>query len=397
MENIFLTRANELYEDMVADRRAIHTFGGLGYDLEPTTELVKEKLTAWGIEHKEICKSGIMADIGSGSPVFLLRGDMDALPVEEQSGLDFAATNGTCHCCGHDLHTTMLLYAAKMLKEREHELKGTVRLMFQPAEEGGGGARAMVDAGVLENPTVDAGMAMHVAVATDISHARTIHYSKGPAFAESDGVTITIKGKGGHGAQPHTAVDPITIAASVIHNLQHIISMEVGSDQRAVLTFGSIHGGTAANVITSEVVMKGSIRTYDPKLAAFIQQRVREIAEGTAAALRAEAIVDIRVGLAPVYNDPALCDTLFPLIEEVTGEGATAMMDYPTSYGSEDFSEITSRIPAVMLKIGAGSKDEGYEHPIHHPAALFDESILPYGAAIHANCAHKWLKSQAAK
>lgn len=392
MANTFFDRAKELEQGIVAARRTIHQYGGVGFELAESATFIESKLIEFGIPWMEICKSGIVATIGCGQPVFLLRADYDALPMVEKSGLDFAATNGTCHSCGHDFHAAMLLYAAKMLKEREHELKGTVKIMFQPAEEGGGGCQAMVDAGVLQNPDVDAAMAMHVAAGSAITDANTIHYSRGPAFASGASVKITVKGRGGHGAQPHTAIDPITAAASIITSLQHIISMEVASDDRAVLTFGSIHGGTASNVITDTVEFKGTCRTFSEEVAQFMKRRVIEVTENVARAMRVEADVEYRMGNKMVYNDPNLCNELFPYVEEIAGQGKVLLVDRPTSYGGEDFSVITARVPGLVLKLGVGSPKEGYPFPVHHPSASFNESALPYGASIYANCAFEWLK-----
>jgi len=392
MDMNFLTRSKELQNEIVTARRTIHQFGGIGFDLEESAQFIKRKLIEWNIDFKEICKCGIVATVGNGEPVFLIRGDFDALPIVEKSGLPFAATNGSSHSCGHDFHASMLLYAAKMLKENEATLNGTVKVMFQPAEEGAGGCKTMVEAGILENPKVDSGMAIHVAVGNELCDACTIHYSRGPAFASGAGVKIKVKGKGGHGAQPHTAIDPITASASIITSLQHIIAMEVASDERAVLTFGKIQGGSASNVITDYVEFAGTCRTYTEKMADFMHKRVVEVTENVAKAMRVEVEIDYKQGGKAVFNDPALCDELYPFIQEVCGNDKVLLVDRPTSYGGEDFSEITQRVPALVLKLGVGSPKEGYVHPIHHPSAVFNEDALAYGAAIYANCAYLWLK-----
>ena len=391
--NGFLDRALELEQQIVNDRRTIHRFGGTGFNVKESADYIKARLNKLNIPFEEIIECGIVATVGKKQgPVFLLRADYDALPMQEKSGLDFACTNGSCHACGHDFHSSMLLCAAQMLKEREDELPGIVKLMFQPAEEGGGGCQKMVDAGVLESPKVDAAMAIHVAVGTDISASTTAHYSRGPAFAGGAGVKIKVIGRGGHGAQPHTARDPISAAAHILVALEHILSFEVAQGQRVALTFGKINGGTAPNVITDEVEISGTCRTYTDEMSEFMGRRIKEIAESVAESMRVKAEVDYHVGGKPVYNDPALCDDLYGFIEEVTGKGKTLLVDYPTSFGGEDFSVITGEIPALVLKLGVGSIDEGYSHPIHHPEVKFDEKSLPYGAAIYANCAMGWLK-----
>lgn len=392
METNFLIRSKELQSQIVEARRTIHQYGGMGFDLEDSAQFIKQKLSEWKIEFKEICKCGIVATVGNSEPVFLIRGDFDALPIVEKSGLPFAATNGSSHSCGHDFHASMLLYAAKILKENEAALKGTVKVMFQPAEEGAGGCKTMVEAGVLENPKVNAGMAIHVAVGNDLCDSSTVHYSRGPAFASGAGVKIKVIGKGGHGAQPHTAIDPITASASIITSLQHIIAMEVASDERAVLTFGKIQGGSASNVITDTVEFSGTCRTYTDKMADFMHKRVVEVTENVAKAMRVEVEIEYRQGGKAVFNDPILCDELYPFIQDICGQDKVLLVDRPTSYGGEDFSEITQRVPALVLKLGVGSPKEGYVHPIHHPSAVFNEESLAYGAALYANCAFQWLK-----
>ena len=390
--NRFLQRSLELGEETVRDRRTIHGFGGLGFDLRSSADYIEARLKKLHIDFTEPIPCGIVATIGAGEKVFLVRADYDALPMQEQTGLPFAATNGSCHACGHDFHSSMLLCAAQMLKERESELHGIVKLMFQPAEECGNGAAAMIAAGVLETPHVDAAMAIHIAVGTAISDSCTVHYSRGPAYSSGSAIKIRIKGKGGHGAAPHNTIDPISIAAHVITGLQQISAREIPPGERVVLTFGSIHGGTAGNVITDEVNILGTLRTFSLDMRDFMTRRIKEITIGIAQSMRGDAIVDISQSFDPVINDSVLCNILFPYIEEVTGEGKTSIIDYPSSYGSEDFALVANKVPSVALKLGVGSVKEGYSLPIHHPAALFNEKSLPYGAAIYANCAFQWLK-----
>jgi amidohydrolase len=390
--NWFLQRSLGLESQTVHDRRMIHGLGGIGFDLRPSADYIEERLKKLGIDFTESVPCGIVATIGKGKKVFLVRADYDALPMQEQTGLPFAATNGSCHACGHDFHSSMLLCAAQMLKERETDLNGAIKLMFQPAEECGCGAAAMISAGVLENPDVNAAMAIHIAVGTTISDSCTVHYSRGPAYSSGSAIKIGIKGKGGHGAAPHNTVDPISIAAYVITSLQEISAREIPPGERVVLTFGSIHGGTAGNVITDEVNILGTLRTFSLDMRDFMTRRIKEITDGVAQSMRGNAIVEISQSFEPVINDSALCDILFPYIEEVTGVGKTAIIDYPSSYGSEDFALVANKVPSVALKLGVGSPKEGYSLPIHHPAALFDEKALPYGAAVYANCAFRWLK-----
>ena len=245
----FLNRAKELEQELIALRREIHGYAELGFDLEKTHAFVVEKLRSYGYEPKTVGKSGITCTAGSGGKVILLRADMDALPMPEESGLPFAAQNGHCHSCGHDCHTAMLLIAAKMLKEQESELKGTVKFMFQPAEELLAGAAAMVEDGLLENPKVDVALGMHIAVGMDDTRSGTIRYIPGVASNSGDAIRISIQGHGVHGSKAYLGVDAINIAAHTIIALQEILALEIPSTQPAVVLVGKMEGGSSLSLI----------------------------------------------------------------------------------------------------------------------------------------------------
>ncbi len=393
--NHYLQTAQEMLPKMAEDRRAIHRMGGVGFDLRQSADYIIGELKKIGVEARELCPCGIVATIGQGGKTLLLRADYDALPLKEATGLPFANTEGCCHACGHDFHAAMLLGAARMLKAREAQLEGTVKLVFQPAEETLEGCAALLEAGLLENPKVDAAFALHVEAGAEHSAAGTVRYSRGATYAAGDKVCITVRGRGGHGAMPSKNIDPITAAAQIIVAIQHIIAMEVPSSERVTITFGVIQGGTADNIIPDETCFKGTIRTFSNEMRAFVKRRVQEVAELTGKAMRCEVeVAYAKVSVPPVINDADMAERFFPLIEAVTGPGKTVLLNEPSSFGSEDFARVTERVPGLMINLGAGSAGQGFDKAMHNPAVLLDENALPYGAAILANCAENWLKEQ---
>ena len=259
MEQEFDTRAQAMAEDLTAWRRQLHRHPELSFDLPMTRAFVTQKLKEFGLDPQPVGRGGITCTVGQGGPVFLLRGDMDALPMREETGLPFASDNGCMHACGHDFHTTALLGAARLLKEREGELRGTVKLLFQPAEETMDGAQDVYDAGILENPHVDAAMALHVVQAP----LGTVNYTPGHACGSSDVFTVTVHGKGGHGSRPNQLVDPFNIACHIFQGAQNLIARELDPNDQAVITFGAMNGGTAANIVPDDVRMLGTLRTVD--------------------------------------------------------------------------------------------------------------------------------------
>lgn len=392
MVNSFFERANELKGEMIDLRRTIHHNAGVGFQVRQNADLIREELKKVGIDAKEICECGIVATIGNGGKCILLRADYDALPMTERSGLPFAAENGTCHACGHDFNATSLIFAAKMLKERESELQGTVKLMFQPAEEIGTGAKAMIESGLMENPKVDAAVALHCSVGGSRDYVGTTGYTRGPMFASCDKVEITIKGKGGHGGMPHNAVNPLLVASHIIVALEGLLANEVDSAERNVLTICGIRGGEAPNVIAAEVTLLGTLRTVNPEVRAYLKRRIVEISQSIAVAMRTEAVCDLDESSLPAtVTSVELCDTIHPYLAEVCGEENVIVSNGLRAMGSEDFSEICERVPAVICAVGAGSSEEGYCYPVHNPHVIFNEDCLPYGAALFANIAHGWL------
>ncbi|MBC3515274.1 amidohydrolase [Neobittarella massiliensis] len=383
-----LLEAKALQDEIVAMRRTIHTFAEVGLDLPQTTAFVRQKLTEFGLVPVD-CGPGITCQLGSGGKVLLLRCDMDALPMAEETGLPFAAQNGACHSCGHDAHTAMLLAAAKLLKTHESELKGTVKLMFQPAEEQLAGATAMIRAGVLENPKVDAAMALHTAVGREDSTVGCLQYVPGTAMNSGDAVKITVTGVGAHGSTPYLGVDAISAAAHIVVALEEIIAREVPSTDGSVLIVGTIHGGSTCNTVSGSCEMECSIRATSYESRDFLKRRIKEVAEGTAAVYRAKAEVEYVYGMPPLVND-----------EQVTADMARYsasilppqdVQQVPPVAGTEDFTDIAAHVPACYFMLGAGSIGEGYTLSAHNPAMMIDESVFYKGAALYAGCAMQWL------
>lgn len=386
-------QAKVLKDELVQIRREIHQHPEVGRDLPVTREFIMKKLTEYGYEPTLIAGIGIVAYAGGKKPgkTFLLRADMDALPIKEMTDYSFKATNNNMHACGHDMHTTMLLGGAKLLKQYEDEIEGTVKLLFQPDEEGFTGAKSMIKAGVLENPKVDAAMALHVKSAAP---SNLIIYGKGTSIASCIRFRITVQGVGCHGAMPETGVDPINIAAHIYLALQEIKNSEIVATEPLVLTVGKFAGGATPNVIPDEVVMEGTIRTYSKEVGATVFQRMGEIAEATAKMFRGSAKLEELSSVPPLTNDSEVAGDIAGYLKEILPPQSIVGIE-TKGMGSEDFASIAEKVPSVYFIIGAGTKeqDPGFDYPMHHPSVKFDEDILTTGAAAHAYSSIMWLKN----
>ncbi|MDL2258801.1 M20 family metallopeptidase [Eubacteriales bacterium OttesenSCG-928-K08] len=384
MMNRFYERALALKDEIVQNRRTIHTFGGVGFELPQTVAFIKEKLQELGLEPKEVCQSGITCTIGSGAPVILLRADMDALPVREESGLDFACENGTMHGCGHDMHAAMLLGAAKILQENVHELRGTVKLMFQPAEEILAGAEAMIQGGILENPHVDAAMGIHVGVGRPDCWSNYVSYISGPASTSADEFWTTINNGDRRGTSP------IDVGCRIIQALQELPAMEISPFDPASLVVNVFSStSTAANVTPSEATFKGVIRTTSPATRERMKTRMEEITNSIAATYHHTAKIEYVRGVGPMMTDDSLVQELVGYIKDIVGE--KNMEQQPYGQGAEDFSAICREVPGAFFNLGAGHPDEGYWMQNHKSNVIFNEDVLPTGAAMYAACAFEWL------
>lgn len=399
-----LQEAESYEKQLVETRRYLHTHPGTGFDIAETVAYVKQELISMGYEPKECGKAGLVALAGGKKPgkVFMIRGDMDALPIKEESDVDFSSTNGKMHACGHDMHTTMMLGAAKLLKDHEDEIEGTVKLMFQPAEEIFEGSHDMIEAGLLKNPDVDAALMIHVMAGLPVSAGTVISCDGGVSAPAADYFYIHVQGKGCHGSMPNNGVDPITVAAHIITGLQEIQARELGLSDEAVLTIGTVHAGNAANVIPDTVEMSGTIRTYDEDTRAFLKERIAGIVSGIATAFRSTASVSFGSGCPTLLNNPDLAVCTAKYVKELLGptkaftagqlNAMSGAGKAPKSTGSEDFAYVSQEVPSIMFALAAGHPENGYCYPQHHPKAKFDESVLPSGSAVYAYTAMRWLE-----
>ncbi len=380
-----------LKESLIQWRREIHQHPEVGLDLPRTTAFVCEQLRAMGYE-PQIIGGGVVviADGGNPGKTFLLRGDMDALPMPEKSGLPFASADpNAAHTCGHDIHTAMLLGAAKLLMAHRAEIRGRVKLVFQPGEEVAEGARQMVDAGVLEDPKVDACMGMHTLVATDLPTG-TLSTAVGPNLASTDLFTIEVQGKGCHGSRPETGIDTINILCHIHTMLQTITTREKPQKEPVALTIGHISAGSAPNVLPSDGFMRGTIRAFDEDVRNAVKKRLVEVAEGTARTLGGTAKVTFSTGLPAVICAEDVAAPLLEYFRELVGDGGVAIQ--PSRMASEDFSEFTTRVPGAFVRLSCGSKAEGYTVDAHNPGVIFNEDAIPVGTAAYVYGALRWLE-----
>ena len=398
-----LKEASNMQEELTKSRRYLHTHPETGFDITETKAYVKKELTDMGYAPVDCGKAGLTALAGGkrNGKVFLLRADMDALPVREEADVDFPSENGNMHACGHDMHTSMLLGAAKLLKQHEDEIHGTIKLMFQPAEEIFAGSKDMIDAGVLKNPDVDAALMIHVMAGLPLPSGTVIVCDGGISAPAADYFSIRIQGKGCHGSMPNNGIDPINVAAHIITALQEIHARELALSDEAVLTFGTIHGGAAENVIPDFVELGGTIRTYDEDVRSFLKKRMTEIAQGIASTFRASAKVSFSTGCPTLKNDYELSSCISTYMTELLGKekaftaGALSALSSekkaPKTAGSEDFAYVSQEVPSIMLALAAGNPSEGYCFPQHHPKVKFDEAALSYGTAIYTYAALRYL------
>ena len=401
---MLLQEAAELRDCISRERRALHQNPETGFDISATLSFVKSELLDMGLQPMDCGKAGVVALVGGKKPgkVFLLRADMDALPITEEADVDFASQNVKMHACGHDMHTAMLLGAARLLKAHEAEIAGTVKLMFQPAEEIFEGSHDMIQAGLLEHPKVDAALMIHVMAGMPFPAGTVIVSAPGVSAPAADYFEIKVQGKGCHGSMPNTGVDPLTAAAHILIAIQEIHARELAMDDRAVLTIGTMNAGTAANVIPDSVTMGGSIRTFDEQTRAFIKQRLAEISEGIARSFRGEASVSFGSGCPTLVNDRDLSVCCEQYVKDLLGSGkafsvaelnAMSGGGSSKSAGSEDFAYVSQEVPSIMLALASGQPEKGYGYPQHHPMVKFDEDALPVGSAVYAYTALRWLEA----
>ncbi len=389
-----LKRALEIKDNIVSWRRQIHQYPELQLDTPKTAEFVVKVLSGLGVDIRtNVGGDGVAAVLkgnGGSSKTFAIRADMDGLPVTEETGLSFASKiPGMMHACGHDAHVAMALGAATILSQIKHRLNGNVKFIFQPGEEGGGGARLMIEDGVLQDPKVDAIVGGHVGSLWPVGLG-VVGVKEGPLMAASDSFTLTIRGKGGHGAAPEQSVDPIVVAAQIALVLQTIVSRDVSPVTPAVVTIGTIQAGTASNIIPDFCVMRGTVRYIDAEMAEFIPRRIREIAEGVAHGMRAKAELSYKRGYPPLINDPKMTALVRRSASQILGSEKVHTLKDPTM-GGEDMAYYLQKVPGTFFALGSSDRNAEIVYPNHHPKFDVDESVLPLGAAVFCQSAIDYL------
>lgn len=386
---------DEILSGVIADRRHLHANPELAFEEHETSKFVTERLHSLGVEdiRTGIGKTGVTGLIKGGKgngKVVLLRADMDALPILEENDVDYkSGIDGKMHACGHDAHTAMLLGAARVLADRKDQFAGTVKLLFQPAEEvPPGGAIAMINDGALEDPHVDAVFGLHVAAELP---AGQIGVKAGAASAASDRFRIRIKGKGGHAARPNVAIDPVVIGAHIVTALQTLVSRESDPTDPAVVTVGSIIGGDAFNVIPDTAEIRGTVRTFNPELRELLATRLPELAEGVGSAMRADVDVHYFKGYPGMVNDEKMTELVRQAAVDVVGE--ENVIEIPTGMGGEDFAHFLLARPGCFFRVGTRNEERNIVYGHHHPRFDVEEDGMAAGIATTVETALRYLSS----
>ncbi len=386
----YLDEARARREQMLTLRRDLHQHPELAFQEVRTSGIVAERLTELGLEVQTgVGKTGVVGILegNEDGPTVLVRADMDALPILEENEVDYVSqSDGVMHACGHDAHTTIGLTVAEILGGRRDQIKGRVKFVFQPAEEIGQGAKAMVADGVLGDPVPDVTLGLHVWNTLEVGKIAVV---PGPSMASADIFTVTIEGSGGHGAQPQETRDPIVAAAQIVTAVQSIASRNIDPLDTAVISFGSIHGGSAFNVIPSRVEMKGTIRTFRKETKSLVHQRMHEIIEGMAAALGCTASVEINEMTIAVINDDDVSERVAGFAAEVVG--AENVLDNERTMGSEDVSYLMDDIPGCYFFVGSGNEERNLTYPHHHPRFDIDEEVMVIGASVLAKAVSSYV------
>ena len=380
------TAVDEIMPGVVADRRFLHEHPELGMQEYETAKFVAARLRQLGLDdiRTGIANTGVTALIhGTGSGpnadrVLMLRADMDALPIAEENDVEYRSQNpGVMHACGHDGHTAMLLGAARILLSRRDEFAGTAKVLFQPAEEGPGGAKPMIAAGALEDPHVNACFGLHLAQEMPLGQVAS---KAGPSMASADGFTVRIQGRGGHGARPQGTVDPIMVGAQIITALQALVSREIDPTKAAVVTVGALNAGKAGNVIPDTAEMRGTVRSFEPGVRDHLQRRVPEVIQGVAEAMRATVEITYRLGPPAVNSDAAMAAIVREAATAVVGTGNAIEMT--PIMGAEDMSYFLNAVPGCYFHVGSNNADRGLVWGHHHPRFDFDEDALGIGISV---------------
>lgn len=387
------TKLKEIEDQIIAWRRDLHGFPELEFDLPKTTAYVKKVLDELEIDYEVILDGSAIVGLIKGAEegkTLALRADMDGLPVAEETGLDFASTNGNMHACGHDGHMAMLLGAAKVLKENSHLLKGNVKLLFQPAEESPGGALPMVEAGVMENPKVDAVLGLHNGnLHRDIAPGK-IGIKYGPMMAAADRLFIKVRGKGSHAAYPEDSVDPITTTAQIINSLQSLISRETAAIDPAVLSITKIRGGYNTNIIPDEVELEGTVRTFNNETRQRLARRIKEVTQGLATTMQAQAQVKYDFKYPPLINDQGFTDLFLESASKIMDSQDIVVLKDPVM-GAEDMAYFLEKAPGTYIFLSNPRKISGEYFPHHNPKFDLDEGLFYLGSSLLVQTALDYL------
>ena len=381
-----------LQPQLVEWRRRLHQHPELGFIEQLTADFVSQKLQKWGIKHQiGIAKTGIVATIDSGKPgpVLAIRADIDALPIQEENEVPYRSKHdGIMHACGHDGHTAIALGTTYYLANHREDFKGTVKIIFQPAEEGPGGAKPMIEAGVLKNPDVDAIIGLHLWNNLPLG---TLGVRSGALMAAVEIFECTIFGKGGHGAMPHQTVDSIVVASQIVNALQTIVSRNVDPIDSAVVTVGEFHAGTAHNVIADTAQLSGTVRYFNPKYQEqrFFDKRVEQIISGICQIHGASYKLNYYSLYPPVVNDPTIADLVRRVAESVVETPAGVVPECQTM-GGEDMSFFLQAVPGCYFFLGSANPDKNLAYPHHHPRFDFDETALGMGVEMFVRCVEKF-------
>ena len=384
MQDQFLQLAQQFAADIIAYRRQLHAHPELSYQEFETAAFVKATLHSFGIATQTLATTGVIGYIQGKNPqkkLIALRADMDALPIQEENDLPYRSTKeGIMHACGHDVHTSCLLGAARILQETRSQWEGTVKLIFQPGEEKNpGGASLLIKEGVLDSPTPQAIVALHVSTVLETGK---FSFRAGKVMASADELYITIKGKGGHAASPHLATDPILISAHLITALQQLISRHNDPFNPSVLSITSIQGGNTTNVIPDKVELMGTFRAMNEEWRYKAHQLIHQVTHQVAASMGAEAILHIDIGYPCVHNDEKLHQQVVPLAVQLAGE--KNISETEVRMGAEDFGFYAQRIPGCFFRLGVMNRSQGITHGVHTSRFQVDEDALAPGAAMMA-------------
>ena len=377
---------------IIEDRRVIHSFAEVGFDLPKTKEYVKKRLGSLGLISTEIGGS-LVASIENGmGPTVLLRADMDALNIREKTGLPFASENGNMHACGHDMHTSMLLGAANLLSQMHNKIKGRIVFAFQSAEETLEGAKRMLDDGLLDFATPNAALMIHTLVGVELPRETAVVASAGVSAPSADFFRVTVKGESSHGSTPYLSTDALSCGVKIASFIEGLITREIPLYADATISIGTFSSGSAANIIADTANLEGTFRTTDEEAREKIRAKLTGIVECVSKAYGAEGNISFYSGCPTLVNDAHVSRCVHAYVEELIGSKCMYSEELNgRGGGSEDFAYISHKVPSVMVGLVAGSKYDGFNYPLHNSRVIFDENALKLGAKVYAWCAYRYL------